>query len=609
VKHKREKTPWQWGIGNPFRLDYNSLAIFRIGFGLVLLYDTLIRWADLSAHYTDNGLLSVEQAVSRVDFSFSFHTLTGEWWWILFLFIVQTIAAIFMIVGFRTKIVVALLWVLTVSLQNRNDLILNAGDLMVRVVLFWSIFLPLAQRLSVDLVQGRIKLDARPNYFSPVTVAFMFQIAIIYLQTGLMKTGIHWRGTNEALYIALNAEQFSNPLGVWASQFRGLMELLTWLAVRLEDWVALLILNPIKNGFTRSFGAIALIGFHGSLIILMSIGHFPLVGVVTAIALLPTVFWDQMGMWLRRWRRPNKKLTVYYDQKCGLCQKFVRYLIVFLSAKNIEYKSVYKYKTILAKSNKRNSWVAVSSRKYFYREKVFIEVVARSSYLFWLAPLLRWRPISTFANKIYHWVSTRRHSVCLPAGPPKKWYVWRNRVYKLGGWAGGVIVIAVLAAVIVWTTADLPGVTWQVSGKPRQVMNYLRMDQLWNMFSPNPLSSNGWYIVKAQINDVEYDLWRPFYDGKDQILADYDRPDHMYDTYVNQRWRRYLTRLQENGYQAERTNFLKYMCQEWKINQPNLPLEEIELIYMEEITLLDPTQEEIVPKFHGRIDCSAIPEK
>ena len=45
-------------------LDLRSLAIYRVGLSLVLLYDLLDRSRNLIAHYSDLGVVPAEEAVA-----------------------------------------------------------------------------------------------------------------------------------------------------------------------------------------------------------------------------------------------------------------------------------------------------------------------------------------------------------------------------------------------------------------------------------------------------------------------------------------------------------------------------------------------------------------
>ena len=55
----------QKGFRDVFSLDLRSLAAFRVALALVLLYDLADRSRDLAAHYTEQGVFPVAQALEE----------------------------------------------------------------------------------------------------------------------------------------------------------------------------------------------------------------------------------------------------------------------------------------------------------------------------------------------------------------------------------------------------------------------------------------------------------------------------------------------------------------------------------------------------------------
>ncbi len=66
------------------------------------------------------------------------------------LFVIAGLLALLLIVGYRTRVVSLLCWVMLLSLNHRNYLILQSSDSLMLALLFWSLFLPLGARYSVD---------------------------------------------------------------------------------------------------------------------------------------------------------------------------------------------------------------------------------------------------------------------------------------------------------------------------------------------------------------------------------------------------------------------------------------------------------------------------
>ena len=127
-----------------FGLDLRSLAAMRIGLAGVVLTDLAIRASDFHAMYSSAGLAPVEfvRSLQRIPV-WSLHLLSGSDAWQVFLFGLATVVAVAMLVGYRTRLAVIASWILLTSVQMRMPMVLNAGDTLLRVALFWSMFLPL----------------------------------------------------------------------------------------------------------------------------------------------------------------------------------------------------------------------------------------------------------------------------------------------------------------------------------------------------------------------------------------------------------------------------------------------------------------------------------
>ena len=58
------------------------------------------------------------------------------------LFLVAAAGAGALLLSYRTRLATLLSWVLLVSVQNRNPLLGQGGDDLLRMLLFWGLFLP-----------------------------------------------------------------------------------------------------------------------------------------------------------------------------------------------------------------------------------------------------------------------------------------------------------------------------------------------------------------------------------------------------------------------------------------------------------------------------------
>ncbi|MDA0673960.1 MAG: hypothetical protein O3C67_09695 [Cyanobacteria bacterium] len=84
-----------------FSLDVRSLALFRIGLAGVLIADLALRSRDLTAHYSDGGVLPAGNLLSEFlhPWEWSLHFINGQPLFQALLFLVAAIVAVALGVG------------------------------------------------------------------------------------------------------------------------------------------------------------------------------------------------------------------------------------------------------------------------------------------------------------------------------------------------------------------------------------------------------------------------------------------------------------------------------------------------------------------------------
>lgn len=273
-------------------LDLRSLAVGRILFGLVILSDLFWRAQSLFAHYTDGGVLPRDVLTDHYSqWLVSLHAASGSIIWEGALFIVAGVFAVMLILGYRTRLATIVSWVLLISLQNRNPLLLQGGDVLLRLGLFWAIFLPWGMRYSIDAIRSKTQI-VQNRLLSIPSLIFMLQLALVYWCNVASKTDTAWHSAGNAGMLALMIDQFVTPFGKWLRQSPALVTLGTHAVLLLERFGSMLLFTPIFNGPIRTIIVLALIVMHFSFGAALTIGTFPWIMAAYLAALLPTWFWE-----------------------------------------------------------------------------------------------------------------------------------------------------------------------------------------------------------------------------------------------------------------------------------------------------------------------------
>lgn len=269
-------------------LDTRSLAIFRIALGLLLLCDLWVRSNDLTAHYTDEGVLprSFFEKNAGDSLWLGPHFLSGSKEFQTFLFSLHALCAIALILGYKTRMATFFCWVLLLSLHDRNNLVLNGGDSLFRLLFFWSLFLPLGYSWSWESRAPPKNIGGIPSF------ALLLQVCLVYWMSVLYKWNVDWL-TGKAVGYALFLDQFTTPLGNWLRDHPSLFPLLTYLTLGVEILGPLLVWLPFKNGFYKTLGVFTMILTHICFGAALQLGVFPAICMAAWLPFLPSSFWDR----------------------------------------------------------------------------------------------------------------------------------------------------------------------------------------------------------------------------------------------------------------------------------------------------------------------------
>jgi hypothetical protein len=271
-------------------LDVRSLAAFRVALGGVVLADMAVRSSDLAAMYGAEGFApaSFARTLMRTG-QWSLHALSDATAFQGFMLAATAASALALAVGYRTRLATIACWVLMASLHARLPGVLNAGDTLVRVMLFWSMFLPLGAAWSLDA--RRRGPPPHAQVFSAASVAFIVQLAIVYWVAGVAKWNEDWLGGN-ALANIFGFGLYGTPLGRALIDYPALTRWASRSVVWLELLGPFLLFSPWATARLRVLAVVVFIAFHVAIGATITLGLFPYIAVAAWLALLPSEFWE-----------------------------------------------------------------------------------------------------------------------------------------------------------------------------------------------------------------------------------------------------------------------------------------------------------------------------
>ncbi len=283
-----------------FGADLRSLALMRMGYGLIILVDLAVRSTNLRAHYSDQGVLPLQLMYERSGHLeyWSFHGINGSVGFQALLFGIHALAALALLSGYRTRWATIACFLLAISLQSRNYAVLNGGDNWMRLTLLWAIFLPWGHRWSLD---ARNTQPKSLTVLSVGSAALIQQIFTVYFLAGIFKTADTWRVTGEAIYLSLHLVQWSSDYAEYLLYYPDLLNRLTFATYWFEVLGPFLFIFPLFTAQLRTFAVVTFFSFHFGLLMGLELGVFAYVGMVTVIGLLPGWAWTKPPLrWMER---------------------------------------------------------------------------------------------------------------------------------------------------------------------------------------------------------------------------------------------------------------------------------------------------------------------
>ena len=290
-----------------FALDVRSLAAHRIGLGVVVTADALLRTRDLRLMFAADGMfpLTALHAYFADPWAWSLATAVDASWWGAVMLTVEGVAGCLLVAGCATRVATVIAWIAVVSILRRTAPATNAGDAWLACLLFWGMFLPLGEAWSWDGRRGGGHDDPGPSHHavaavgrphrvcSVATAALVLQIALVYLAAGLAKWNDCWL-SGEAIRHVLSVHDHGSPLGHALLAGGTGSRPLSWAVVALE-LLGPVVLVTCPGPRVRTILVVAFMLFHACCCLLLSVGLFGAIGLAAWLALLPGEVWDRLG--------------------------------------------------------------------------------------------------------------------------------------------------------------------------------------------------------------------------------------------------------------------------------------------------------------------------
>lgn len=278
-------------------LDTRALSAWRIALGALVVLDVLWRALDLGAHYTDAGVfprtsLTMVPPGGNAPTA-SLHALSGAWEWQALLFGLTGLAGLALMLGWKPRWSSLVCWALVTSMHAHNPLILHRGDVCLRLMLLWSMLLPLDRHW----VAGAQANPAR-RWVGLATVGWMLQLGSLYWFSVIHKSDPIWRSEGSALYYALQLDDYLTGPGAWLGDVLATHTTLgmwmTFGVLAAEVAAPALLWSPWRTQWARALGVALGVGLHAGLLLTMRLDLFTWIMFAAWLPFVPSWVWDKL---------------------------------------------------------------------------------------------------------------------------------------------------------------------------------------------------------------------------------------------------------------------------------------------------------------------------
>jgi uncharacterized membrane protein YphA (DoxX/SURF4 family) len=262
----------------------STFALFRIAFGVLTFMWALSLSPSLFAFYSRQGILPVRPSYNS-SFDWSVFDLFPSDIAVAIVYFLLYIAALMLIVGFRTRLAALVVFVCLISFGRRNPWVLNSGDLLLFCLAFYALFIPGGEAFSVDrwLRRGEQFWNFGRRAIWPLRLV-QIQVSVIYVAAVWAKVrGETWNDGTAVSYAFRMGDLERFPVPGFITDTVVIANLLTYGTLAIELSVGILVWNRVLRPWVLLLG----VSLHLGIDYATRVGFFSYAVFVAYVAFIP----------------------------------------------------------------------------------------------------------------------------------------------------------------------------------------------------------------------------------------------------------------------------------------------------------------------------------
>jgi hypothetical protein len=288
------------------------LGALRIGLALVLLAQAYLLRSEVLEHFSSTGIVQGEivrylneQGIPEVHWLTRLGASLGisESVCVYTVCVGYVLSLLLMLMGLWTRLAVIAAWFLHLMLANTGSMMTYGADLFAQVFLFYLMWMPAGNALSLDVFLGR-KSSAPSAQARLALRVLQLHLCVVYLTSGLLKaTGPQW-WNGELLWRAMSLPVYRQFDMSWLAHWPYLSMVAGWTTLVIELGYVIFIW-PRR---TRKIWVAATLSLHIGIAVLLGLGVFGAIMSVLTLTVFgvtaepgESVFADRLAAFKRSW--------------------------------------------------------------------------------------------------------------------------------------------------------------------------------------------------------------------------------------------------------------------------------------------------------------------
>ncbi|WP_029891006.1 hypothetical protein [Polycyclovorans algicola] len=360
-------------------MDLRSMALFRVALALALACTLVALMGATPLWFSDGGLMPRTDSIGLGGLAAHNLTLvTGKAWLLNLMLLTGLLAALTLLIGYRTRFSLTVATLVLLSFVTRQPLVSLPHEIGLAGLALWSLCLPLGLRWSLDATLGTTQASAVSDTRRGGLIGLGWSLQWLVLAGAALMSPLK----GEAATLAL-AGALALVLGVLARMMIATVSSWRWLtpALTLLGAVLILVTQPAPT----------------SLIVVAALAVMPW---------LPGALWTNLGR--RHAKRPP--VQIFYDGDCRFCHQSCRVLKdMLILPPGSRLGPAQDNPRAFALMKAQDSWVVIDDQgRASLHWLAGVTLVRHSAWLAPLGPVLALAPLRAAGDLLYRQVVRHR---------------------------------------------------------------------------------------------------------------------------------------------------------------------------------------------------------